>query len=206
MKKTLIILFAICCCAYSINAQVHGGIKGGLTMASAKYKIDGYNDVMKLGFYGGGFLVIGDGLIRFQPEVLYVQKGVSFEQKGTAEYMRTTMNYIEVPFMARVHIGINMVNVYLNVGVYGGYWLSGKSNTHLINAHGNYESNTDTYEFDEEYDNRFDGGMVFGAGVKVFFLFVEARYSMGMVNSLKEGVDKDKSKLSYWGVALGVQF
>ena len=90
--------------------------------------------------------------------------------------------------------------MYFNVGVYGGYWLSAKSTTYTINTQGQYETNTHTHDFEEEYDNRFDGGLVFGAGVKVLFIFVEGRYSMGMMNSQKEGPDKDKSKLSYWGV------
>jgi hypothetical protein len=207
MKKTLILLFAICCSAYSLNAQIHGGLKGGLSMATMNFEVpSGIDNPMKLGFWGGGFLVVGDGLFRFQPEVLYVQKGASIENTSTLEYARSTLNYIEVPLMTRLHIGIDIVNIYLNVGVYGGYWLSAKTTTYAINAHGQYETNTHTHDFEEEYDNRFDGGLVFGAGVKVLFFFVEGRYSMGMVNSQKEGENKDKSKLSYWGVALGVQF
>ncbi len=106
-------------------------------MASTNMEIpSGIDNPLKLGFWGGGFLVVGDGLFRFQPEVLYVQKGASIENTSTLEYARSTFNYIEVPLMARIHIGIKAVNLYFNVGVYGGYWLSAKTTTYAINAQG----------------------------------------------------------------------
>lgn len=208
MKKCLILLFVVLLSVCSVKAQIHGGVKGGLTMAKMNLDLpSGLNSVMKLGFYGGGFLVIGKGLFRFQPELLYVQKGVTVDSTGTLAYARGTYNYLELPLTARIVIGINKVNVYFNVGGYAGYWLNGKTTTYAPNIQtASYETTTETYTFHDDYDNRFDAGLVFGVGVKVLFFFVEGRYSMGLVNSRKEGPQKDNSKLSYFGVALGVQF
>jgi len=207
MRKNLLLLLALFVLTLPLHAQVSGGVKGGLAMATMNADVpSGVDNPFKLGFYGGGFIVIGGGVLRFQPELLYTQKGVRFESKSSAEYWRATYSYLELPLMARLQFGINKVNVYLNVGGYGAYWLSGKTTTYTLNLQGQLEENSEDYEFDEEFDNRLDGGLVFGAGVKILFFFVEGRYSMGLVNSKKEGTDKDKTKMSYIGVALGVQF
>ena len=208
MKKILILTLVLFLGTHTLKAQIHGGVKGGLSMATMNVDAPvGYDTPFKLGFWGGGFLVIGDGLFRFQPEVLYVQKGVSLERSGTVEYTRATMSYLEVPLMARIHIGINMVNLYFNVGGYGGYWLSGKSTAYYPDpTTGNIEKTTTDHDFDDDYDNRFDAGLVFGVGVKVTVVFFEVRYSLGLVNSQKKGEYQNETKLSYLGVALGVQF
>lgn len=207
MKKILILTLVLFLGTMTMKAQIHGGVKGGLSMATMNVDAPvGYDTPFKLGFWGGGFLVLGDGLFRFQPEVLYVQKGVRFEKSGTVEYARSTLSYLEVPLMTRIHLGINMVNLYFNVGGYGGYWLGGKTTKYELNTQGNLEETTHDHEFDDEIDNRFDAGLVFGVGVKLTVVFLEVRYSLGLVNSQKTGEHKNDTKLSYLGVALGVQF
>jgi hypothetical protein len=207
MRKNLILTLVLFLCTVALKAQIHGGVKGGLSMATMNVDAPvGYDTPFKLGFWGGGFLVLGDGLFRFQPEVLYVQKGVNLEKSGTVEYARSTMSYLEVPLMTRIHLGFNIVNLYFNVGGYGGYWLSGKTTEYALNMQGNLEKTSHDHEFDDDEDNRFDAGLVFGVGVKVTVVFIEARYSLGLVNSQKTGENKNDTKLSYLGVALGVQF
>jgi hypothetical protein len=208
MKKILILTLVLFLGTHTLKAQIHGGVKGGLSMATMNVDAPvGYDTPFKLGFWGGGFLVLGDGLFRFQPEVLYVQKGVSLEKSGTVEYARSTMSYLEVPLMTRIHLGFNIVNLYFNVGGYGGYWLSGKTTAYFPDpTTGQLGETTTDYEFDDDFDNRFDAGLVFGVGVKVTVVLLEVRYSLGLVNSQKTGENKNDTKLSYLGVALGVQF
>jgi len=85
--------------------------------------------------------------------------------------------------------------------------LSGKTTAYFPDpTTGQLGETTTDYEFDDDFDNRFDAGLVFGVGVKVTVVFLEARYSLGLVNSQKTGENKNDTKLSYLGVALGVQF
>ena len=207
MKRILILTLVLFLGTLTLKAQLHGGVKGGLSMATMNVDAPvGYDTPFKLGFWGGGFLVLGDGLFRFQPEVLYVQKGVRLEKSGSVEYERSTLSYIEVPLMTRIHVGLNMVNLYFNVGGYGGYWLSGKTTAYYPNlTTGNLEKTTTDHVFDDDIDNRYDAGLVFGMGVKMTVVFFEVRYSLGLVNSQKKGEDVNNSKLSYLGIALGVQ-
>ena len=208
MKKILIITLVLFLGALTLKAQIHGGVKGGLSMATMNVDAPvGYDTPFKLGFWGGGFIVLGDGLFRFQPEVLYVQKGVRLEKSGSVEYSRSTLSYLEVPLMTRIHLGFNIVNLYFNVGGYGGYWLSGKTTTYGPDlTTGDLKETTHDHKFDDDIDNRFDAGLVCGVGVKVTVVFLEVRYSLGLVNSQKKGENVNDSKLSYLGVALGVQF
>ncbi len=99
MKKILLFTM-IFVGAYSFsNAQVSGGIKGGLNFANVD--VDGDPDG-KTGYHVGAFLNIGFAGISLQPEFLYSVKG--------AEDFDLT--YIEIPILLKKNFA-KVVNVHL---------------------------------------------------------------------------------------------
>lgn len=82
--------------------------------------------------------------------------------KNKTEYT-TDNRYLQLPVMTSLNIGYKEVHAFLNLGVYGAYWLdSGKSGTEIL-----YGGTVLSYDndFNSTRDRRFDYGFVGGVGV-----------------------------------------
>ena len=200
MKKLLLFVTAVVLVFTVAQAQFDFGVKGGLTMARINLDLQANISAdFQYGAHGAVFFNIGKGLLSFQPEVMFIQKGVHVNDMQNDDYAQYTLNYIDVPMLARATIGLGLVDIYFNFGGYGGYLLSSKQKISIkedINGHG--------YEVTEL--NEWDAGIIIGAGVKVLSLIFELRCGQGLVNVSNNTERYQDSKNTYLNITLGVQF
>jgi hypothetical protein len=200
MKKIVLFVAMIFFSISFIHAQFGWGVKGGLTAAKINLDLqDNLSADFTYGAHGGVFFKFGEGTVSFQPEVMFIQKGVHLNDDLSEDYAETKMNYLEVPLLARTSIDLKAVEVYFHFGGYGSYLLSSKETLKF-----NEEQNGDSYQVDE--CNDFDAGVIFGAGVKVLSLVFEVRYGHGLANVCKNSEKYQESKNQTMNISLGVQF
>ena len=91
-------------------------------------------------------------------------------------------DYLQLPVMASLSVGGEKLRGFVNLGVYGGYWLSSHRegyDMHLFQ--GKTYSFSEKVEFDNDRDQRWDCGLVGGLGLEYHFAKhwaaqVEVRY------------------------------
>lgn len=87
------------------QAQISGGIKGGLNFANQEYSSDGFSisPDSRTAFHFGAFAVINfSDNLGLQPELLYSAKGSEFDISGTS--FEQKFNYLDVPILVRYSI------------------------------------------------------------------------------------------------------
>jgi hypothetical protein len=158
------------------------GIKGGLNLTNL-YVSDVSNEHMKAGFNAGVFVKIPVTRgFSIQPELLYSVKGArdtydNFAQ-GSGEY-RFNLNYIEMPLVAVVNLAPNFN---IHAGGYAAYLVG--ANVQDVNSNGTIEGAT---ELNADNFNRWDFGLVGGAGFDIEHFTIGARYNYGLMNIGKSG-------------------
>ena len=101
-------------------------------------------------------------------------------------------NYLTLPVMASFSFGGEKVRGFLNVGVYGGYWLNSHVKGSDVDIDYDMEVPVDaSVSLDSRRDQRFDFGYVGGVGVEYRFAEhwaaqVEARYYYSVVSKKKQ--------------------
>ncbi|HAD82629.1 MAG: hypothetical protein A2509_01110 [Candidatus Edwardsbacteria bacterium RIFOXYD12_FULL_50_11] len=173
MRKTTIVLLAL------ITALVFGlpqycsaqglslGIKGGVNMAKFTGADAGTNS-MKTGLVGGAYATIDLMFVNIQPEVLFSQKGATYEILGLS--IDQNLNYVEIPVLIKFPLGkIVVPSIY-----------AGPSFGMLMSA--------DVEGVDvKDAVMSSDLGLVFGVDVKTpIKLTVDARYNLGLMTTAKE--------------------
>ena len=164
----------------SLNiSPVHAQWRAGVTMGGAwnHYSIDKHymDDFDYEGKWG---LTIGaSGQYNFN-DWLAVRADLNFTQKIHRKYRHvlyptdydTRNDYLQLPVMASFSFGGKQIRGFLNLGVYGGYWLKSS----IVGTY--YESFTnrvylldDNVEFYDERDQRWDAGFMGGIGVEYTF-------------------------------------
>lgn len=106
-RSTALIVVLLCIALCPASAQkITGGLKMGLNLASW-YGDDLYDAKIKPGFCGGGFGVVALGHIAvIQPELLYSQKGVKWEEALLGLKLTYEFNYIEMPVLVKMILHI----------------------------------------------------------------------------------------------------
>jgi len=193
--------------AFSAQAQVSVGFKGGLTMANLSFEsMEHATADYAIGGHAAVFLKTGKGLFGFQPELMFIQKGTRLNSKSDATFSQLSMNYIDVPLLLRATIGIKIVEVYFNLGPYGGYWIGGKSKDYFYDdSQSKWVTEKDSYDFNDDHDVRYDVGIVGGIGVKVLMIIFEVRYGQGFIDVFDYQDDNNKETNRYFNFTLGVQ-
>ena len=91
-------------------------------------------------------------------------------------------DYLQLPVMASLSVGGKKLRGFVNLGVYGGYWLSCHREGYDMNSFlGKTYSFSEKVEFDSDRDQRWDCGLVGGVGMEYHFANhwaaqVEVRY------------------------------
>ena len=133
MKKIILSLAVLASAAGAANAQtgIKVGVKGGFN-GSTFSGSDSKGSEYKAGFAAGGFVNFGvSDNFSIQPELLYSQKGASFDNQpylsgttlktdGTTKY---TLGYLDVPIMFRYNIGEDGKGLYIELGPQGSFVL-----------------------------------------------------------------------------------
>ncbi len=173
----------------AVSAQTSLGIKGGLSYATLSDKSPDFNN--RTGFAGGVAVDMRAGLIGIQPELLYVQKGVT--ATGTPSGSSPKLDYLEVPVLLKLTLGTPGIQPMFYAGPSAGFRLT--CTVLEVNcASGTIKST--------------DWAAVLGGGVRIGGnkgLTLEGRYSWGLkdIHDVSAGVDqKTRTFLALVGFSL----
>ena len=100
ISRALTCAFVAIAAPATAPAQTTIGIKGGLSFATLSNKSPDWNS--RTGFAVGLAIDMRASVIGLQPEVLYVQKGVTFNGAPSASSDAPQLSYIEVPLLVKV--------------------------------------------------------------------------------------------------------
>jgi len=166
---------------------ITAGVKVGMVLSSvpdAGQVVDQVSDTQsvdvsaKLGATGGGFVQFAvTDRFSFQPELLYVMKGVKLDLNANAGTVTTGINYLEFPLLARITAPVSeQLRAYVLMGPAPAVKWS--ANASMDVAGGNVELSED---FDAAIGSR-DFGLVFGGGLERDSYLIEARYTLGLID------------------------
>lgn len=172
------------------------GVSGGLTSNSYK-KYNGYQSdwqqTKRLGATAGisGQYDLNDWF-GLRADLMWTQKNYCSSRSLVPMEYNYTNDYIQLPVMASFSFGGDRVRGFMNVGVYGGYWIGSRVKGNASNIISNVpnESFSQSGMIDSRRDNRFVVGCVAGAGVEVnitprWSLQTELRYYYDTTSQVK---------------------
>lgn len=216
MKKILlasaIVLFA------GLNAQTKFGVKAGYSLSTLNtnddnFEIGGIKASMesKSGFYIGGLVEHKiNNKFALQGELEYANLGGKAVVKayGVTVTEKLNFNRIVIPVSARYYATPEL-------GLYAGPYVSFRTNTKVKMEVSGAPSNPEALHEGEKYlEKTFDDnlkstefGLFLGADYIVYKgFFVDARYSFGLTNMIKNPVDGEKLKMNFLQLGVGYKF
>lgn len=217
MKK--ILLASALALFTGMNAQTTFGVKAGyasskLNSNEGDLQLGGIEGKLKSksGFYVGALVEHKlNSKFAVQGEVQYANLGGKADVSlpgGITVTEKFNFNRIVIPVSARYYATPDL-------GVYAGPYVSFKANTTVKMKVSGAPSNPQGISAGEEYlekafnDNlkSTDFGLFFGADYNVYKgLFVDARYSFGLTNMIKNPVNDEKMKMNFFQLGLGYKF
>ncbi len=170
------------CNTISLYAQndIRVGLKGGIS--AYKGNIDFSNVEMNTDYNSGILtgLFVNFSIHHFisvQPELLYVQKNTG-DINGLlndSDTVESAFSYIDLPVLLQLKFPVNQVfSPFITAGPYIGYLLEAEDTINGVTE--------DVSEFMK--DVHF--GLLFGAGVALGRFYIEARYDLGLANTIDE--------------------
>ncbi len=160
-------------CGVSLSAQWRVGIQGGYThntlSASTGYFYDW--NYAPLGGFTVGVPVQYEFADWFalQADLSYIEKGYNIHRSGffNGVYTNIKNGYLQLPVYTHFSFGGNKLRGFLNLGAYGGYWLSSKREGVMPQfIEGTIYNFNERVPFDSRRDNRFEGGLLMGIGLQ----------------------------------------
>jgi opacity protein-like surface antigen len=216
MKKILL-ASALAFCA-GMNAQTKFGVKAGyaLSKLNSNDDLDAFEGISgglksKSGFYVGALVEHKfNNKFAVQGEVQYANLGgkVEVSTMGITVTEKFNFNRIVVPVTARYYATPEL-------GVYAGPFVSFRTNTKVnIDVSGGMANPQAVNEGEQFLEKNFDDnlksaefGLVLGADYNVYKgLFVDARYSFGLTNMIKDPVNDEKLKMNFFQIGIGYKF
>ena len=160
------------------DAQMRIGAKGGVSFSTVSFDPEDDDTQSLLGFVGGGEVQIplGAGGVSLQPELLYVRKGVEFDDAGSTT--KFTLDYVEIPVLLRFDVPAASVTPFVYAGGSVGFEASCKVEEEDAESVDCEDFGVDTESTD--FGVLFGGGVGFPAGPGR--LFVEGRYTVGLAD------------------------
>ena len=176
---------------HTLQAQI--GVRGSLNMATFAFDeedVDGEVNY-KAGFGLGVFYQVRSGSFTFQPEVQIIQQGISYssEFNGQETTESLTLNYIQIPLMAKYAFGnLESTNFFIQMGPYIGRGIGKVINKGCLGD----DCETEELEYDSEGDEGpkpMDFGLNIGVGINFNKnIGLDLRYGLGL-NNLSEDDD-----------------
>lgn len=220
MKKILlasaIALFA------GLHAQTTFGVKAGFALSKLNsnengFEFGGFEGGLKskAGFYIGGLVEHKfNNKFAVQGELEYANLGGKAEvvtPVGITVTEKMNLNRIVIPVSARYY-------AMPELGIYAGPYVSFKTNNKVkfeMSGPNAVMTNPEGIREGEKYVEKFlddslkstDFGLFFGADYKVYKgLFLDARYSFGLTNMIKNPMDGEKLKMNFFQLGVGYKF
>jgi hypothetical protein len=188
-----VVLAAIATFAISTSAAAQGlgfGVKGGLVYPDFSVDVGDYEYKNKTGWQAG--LWFGgnrDGIVGVQVEINYMEKKAEAES-GLGDF---SIKYMQVPILLRLNTPARTKNSFQAYGIVG------PSIDIKVGDEFNGLNIIDEFE-------GTDIGLMFGGGIDVARLIVEARYSYGLRQINKSFSDVAKLKSHSFALLFGVRF
>jgi hypothetical protein len=117
-----------------------------------------------------------------QPELLFIQKGENYDARGVET--KATLNYLEVPVLAKVFFGGQVFKAYVNAGPSLGLGLTG--NQKVEGGETDIRVGDSSNDGRRYLDSRFDFGLQFGGGVGIGLgpgsVLADVRYGLGLTD------------------------
>lgn len=197
MKRIICLLaFCVLFTAYSV-AQIGLGIKGGVNFANVGGTDAPPGAKTLTGFAAGGYVEISLPLLfTIQPEILYSQKGTTYDQTvlGTNFKVTAKLNYLEIPVLVKYSFPVPVVKPSLYVGPAMGI---------LLSAKGTVEAGGQSQEEDiKDQTTSTDWGLVVGASAHIAIITVDVRYTLGLTTIDKAGTTKGYNRVV--GIMVGI--
>lgn len=130
MRKAILSLVVITWCVSAAVAQVTLLPKIGVNVSSVRFAEDEElpGQMSRLGFaLGLGANVAQNDVLSFQAELLYASKGFSAKEEGNVNYDGwVSLNYLEIPLLAKAAFGDETFGFYGNGGLSIGYLVGGR--------------------------------------------------------------------------------
>ena len=124
----------------------------------------------------------------FEWELSGIQKNYYWKH-GSFGYQTTYNSYLQLPIMQRFSFGAKRFKVFVNLGGFGGYLFNRWESGRLLNVYdqSNYYSYSENCKFDSRRDQRFEFGVLAGAGMEFlskerYRFFAEVRYHYGLTD------------------------
>ena len=159
----------------------------------------------------------------------FVQKDYSQQRSSffIGVYQENYNSYLQLPVMGHFMFGGKKLQGFLNVGLYGGYWLGSRekgvmpnilditnndSTTNSIYDYQNPYNYNEKYTFDNRKDNRLEAGWIGGLGVayeidKRYQVFAEGRLLYSFTDQQKKYMTNQIPRYNTtYGINTGVLF
>jgi hypothetical protein len=197
MKKLFLSLAIVVTALAASHAQVSGGLKAGLNLAT--WGADAEDAKIRPSLHVGGYLNLGlTEQLSFQPELLYNSVGAKFEgsesQGGNSYSYESTVkvSYISLPLNLQYSFG----NFNVHLGPQVSFLASAKEESEETITFGGVKETESSDEDIKEFMKGTDFGLNFGFGLKFNKLDVTARYSLGLTNISDDEDNDDDSKIT----------
>ncbi|MEM1323661.1 MAG: porin family protein [Bacteroidota bacterium] len=198
VSKVFLIVAFVFTGHFAAQAQLSFGGRVGVNLASVSGEDD--NSDSKLGLDIAAVIVLPVSETFFiQPEVHFLQKGGKEEDGFSGQEIKSTLNYIQIPILAKYVFG--------DQETLGFYVLGGPSIGLGVGVKTAVGDNDATGSFEDAGFKAFDFGVDLGVGVLVpagpGTFFIDVRYLLGLsnINDLEFGGD-----INNRGINFGVGF
>ena len=185
LRVAVLVALAPLASVHTAHAQ---GIKFGPTFA--KFGSEALDFKTRTGIHGGIFFGGNrSGIFGVQPEINWIRKNSATQSSG--EDIR--IDYLQVPVLLRLNIGTDSSNGFAVYGIAGP----------AINLKLADEVNGVTI------DDGFEGadvGLVFGGGVEITRVIIEARYEKGLRRINDNFIEVTEIKSQSFTILFGVRF
>ncbi|MBE6273044.1 MAG: PorT family protein [Bacteroides sp.] len=188
--KTKVIILSLISMLFvfsSVNAQWRIGVTAGATYNHYSIDTRYMNGINYTNAWGGTFGVLAQYDIfhwlgvRTDLNLTFKSHKVEIPQTGT-DY-KVHNGYIQLPIMASFSTSYKKIRVFCNLGMYGAYWASTQKDGMEDVGNGTFDDKWLTYDFSSARDQRFDYGLVGGAGIEWKFKLFKRNWSWQIVEA-----------------------
>ena len=168
------ILACVMMLSMAVHAQWRVGVTGGTDYNLYTMDIQYESDWKTEGRWGATVGITGQydvtNWLGVRADLNWTQKNYRHYRERLPISYRYFNDYLQLPVMASLSVGGKKLCGFVNLGVYGGYWLSSHREGWETNVFSvKYYSFSEKVEFDSERDQRWDFGLVGGVGLEYCF-------------------------------------